>query len=498
MSEENMQYTLKVATPEDTAGQPQAALAPQDAALQKVLTRLDGWGSRLIAYLDKINQYLAPVPLEAGAEPTPTSMARQPILIGGWMFIILFGIIGMWAALAPIASAALAPGKVILSGNKKTLQHLEGGVVDAIYVREGQAVKKGEPLIRLNETAARARMDLYGKQYVSVQATVARLLAERDNLDKITFPEELLKQKNSPEVADIIDSQLRLFNSRRDSIKSQEDIILQKKAQYANEIDGLNAQIQSADSQIGFLQQEINAVSTLLKQGNASRPRLLALQRNQAELRGRRGEAQAMISKAEQAIAESDLEIVNLRNDFANKIAAEYKENADKAADLQERIKASVDIMDRIIIAAPLSGIVTDLKAHTIGGVIRPGEKVMDIVPTDELIIEARVSPQDIDVVHAGQEARVRLTAYRMRTVSPVEATVESVSADRFEDPNQPNMSYYLARVQINAGELENQGNLTLTPGMPADVMIINGSRSMISYLLTPIMDSFHQSFREQ
>jgi HlyD family type I secretion membrane fusion protein len=323
-------------------------------------------------------------------------------------------------------------------------------------------------------------------------------MAERTDKKEIVFPEEILKQQDDPEVMDMLDSQRRLFVSRRDSIKSQADILLQKKAQYSNEIEGLQAQIDSATAQIGFLQQEINAVSTLLRQGNAQRPRLLSLQRAQADLRGRRGEYQSSISKAEQAIAESDLQIVNLHNEFYNKVAAEYKENADKVADLQERLKASVDIMDRIIIAAPLSGIVTDLKAHTVGGVIRPGERVMDIVPTDELVVEAMISPQDIDVVKVGQDARVRLSAFQTRTVSPVEATVISVSADRFDDPNNPNHSYYLARVQIKPHELEKQGDLKLTPGMPADVMMINGERSLVGYMMTPITNSLHKAFREQ
>lgn len=471
---------------------------PQEVALRKAIQRAKHWGEELVLLLDRVNQYLAPVDTSAGAELTPTAMSRKPILVGGWIFILLFGFLGLWAVLAPIASAAIAPGKIILSGNKKTIQHLEGGVVEAIYVREGQTVKAGEPLIRLNETAARARLDLYRKQFVSVQATVARLLAERDNLPEITFPPEIIKQQNNPDVADIIDSQSRLFKSRRDAIRSQENIILQKKAQYSNEIKGLEAQIAAATSQINFLQEEIGAVRTLLRQGNAQKPRLLALQRAQADLQGKRGEYQSSISKAEQAIAESDMEIVNLHNDFANKVAAEYKENADKVADLQERTKASVDIMGRIVISAPLSGVVTDLQAHTVGGVIKPGDKVMDIIPMDELLVQAMVSPQDIDVVKAGQEARVRLTAYKSRNVSPVDATVISVSADRFENPQNPNQSYYLARVKIKPHELEKQGNLELTPGMPADVMMINGERTLVSYMFTPIMDSFRKAFREQ
>ncbi len=464
---------------------------------QQAIERITGWGVKITEIIDRINAYMAPSPAEGELELSPTQMARKPILVGGWLFIILFGFFGLWAVIAPIASAAIAPGKIILSGNKKTIQHFEGGIVDEIYVREGETVKAGEALIKLNETAARARLDLYRKQLLAAQAAEARLLAERDNKDEISFPPAVMKQRHNPDMAEIIESQQRLFNSRRTSIASQAGIIEQKKAQYSNEIKGLEAQIKAATAQIGYLQEEIHAVSTLLKQGNAQKPRLLALQRAQADLQGKRGEYKSSISRAEQAIAEADLEILNLQNDFANKVAAEYKENVDKIADLQERLKASEDIMDRIIITAPLSGVVTDLQAHTIGGVIKPGDKIMDIVPIDELLVQAMVSPQDIDVVKEGLEAHVRLTAYKARAVPPLKGVVVGVSADRFENPNN-GQSFFLARVQINESELQEHKNIQLTPGMPADVLIITGERTLFGYMMTPITDAFRKAFREQ
>lgn len=463
-------------------------------ALHKILA-FTNW---LIAKMDVANQYLAPVELpEPGEIPSPTLMARKPILVGAWVFIVLFGFFGLWATLAPIASAAVAPGKVILSGSRKTIQHLEGGVVDKILVREGITVKKGQPLVRLNEVAARARLDLFNKQYYAALATESRLIAERDGKKGIIFAGAILNKINKdPELRDMIESQRRLFRSRRDSISSQVSILKQKQAQYLNEIKGLEAQIEAATAQIGLLQQEINAVSTLLRQGNAQKPRLLALQRAQADLKGKRGEYQATISRTEQAIAEADLQILNIRNEFSNKVAAEYKENVDKLADLQERLKASVDIMDRIVITAPLSGIITDLQAHTEGGVIKPGDKIMDIVPVDELLIQAAVSPQDIDVVTDGLEARVRLSAYKSRNVPPLEGTVVHVSPDRYDNP-QTGQSFYWARIKIKPEELMSN-NLQLTPGMPADVLIITGERSLVSYMMAPITESIQKAFREQ
>ena len=455
---------------------------------------VERWVEHATMMLDRFNQRLAPV--SPDDEHSPNTMARGPILFGAWLMIFIFGFLGLWSAVAPLASAAIAPGRVILSGSKKTIQHLEGGLVEEIYVREGQAVKANQPLIRLNETATKARLDLFKKQFLATKTAEARLIAERDNHEAMKLPEVVLKAKDDPEIAEIITSQQQLMKSRRDSINGRVDILNQKVAQYDEEITGLEAQITSATRQISLLQEEIDAVAKLLRQGNAQKPRLLALQRQQADLKGKRGEYKAMISRAKQAIGEAKLEIINTRNEFANKVASEMKETVEKLADLQERLKASVDIMDRIIITAPLAGVITDLQAHTIGGVIKPGDKIMEIVPIDELLVEAKVSPQDIDVVVPGLKAQVRLSAYKARSVPPVEATVVHVSPDRFDD-RYTGESYYLARIEVAEKELEDAGNLELTPGMPAEALIITGERTMLAYMLDPITDSFRRAFRE-
>jgi HlyD family type I secretion membrane fusion protein len=452
------------------------------------------------AALDRFNCWMAPKP-DSTADldvSSPEYLVRRPILIGGWMFILIFGFLGLWSALAPLASAAIAPGKVILSGSKKTIQHLEGGVVDEIMVREGQTVLAGQPLIRLNETAARARLDLFRNQYQAALATEARLTAERDGAESITFPKALAEQDPTPAtLREILISQERLFDSRRASINGQVKVLEQKKRQFDDEIAGLEAQIRAATEQINLLDEEIAAVRKLLKQGNAQKPRLLALQRQQAELTGDRGDYRARISRAQQAIAETELQMINLRNEFANQVATEMRETVDKIADLQERLKASNDVIDRIIIEAPLSGVVTALQAHTVGGVIRPGEPIMDIVPIDELVVEAQVSPQDIDVVRPGLEARVMLSAYTTRNVPPVDGEVIHVSPDRFED-ERSGMPYFAARVRLDEEALAEYENIELTPGMPAEALIVTGSRSVLSYLMTPITDSFRKAFREQ
>lgn len=469
--------------------------APPPVASYPWLEKARHLFTRMLNIVDAMNQWMSPSgPIDA--ELTPDDVTRRPILIGGWAFIILFGVIGLWAALAPLASAAIAPGKVILSGNMKLIQHLEGGVVDEILVREGQTVRAGQPLIRLNETAARARLDLFRKQYLAAKATEARLIAERDGLDKIDLPKELREDKDDATVQEMVISQQRLFESRRLSMEGQTKVLEQKKAQYDDEIVGLKSQIASASEQINLLEEEIRAVKKLLAQGNAQKPRLLALQRQQAELKGNRGDYQARISRAQQAIGEADIQIINLKNEFDNKVAQEMRETVDKLADLQERLKASTDIIDRIIIRAPLSGVVQGLAVHTVGGVIKPGETVMGIVPIDELVVEAKVSPKDIDVVHDGLEARVSLSAYSRRKVPPLDGVVIYVSPDRFEDPKN-GAAYFVARVRLNQKELSERHSVEMVPGMPADVLIVTGERTVLSYLFLPITESFRKAFRE-
>ncbi len=481
----------------ETAQVPAEDAVQQEATIENPAKKVNSFMQCMIGWLDAVNNWMLPVQSDADMMD-PNLATRKPIIIGGWMMIFVFGFLGLWAAFAPLASAAIAPGKVILSGSKKSIQHLEGGVIEEIMVREGQTVKAGQPLFRMNETASRARLDLFDKQYQGARATEARLIAERDDKDKVEFPAALLAEKEtSSTLQEVLTSQERLFESRRASIQGQQKVLEQKKSQFTQEIKGLQAQITSATRQISLLGEEVGAVRTLLKQGNAQKPRLLALQRQQAELKGNRGDFRARISRAQQAMAETDLQIINIRNEFANQVATEMRENVDRLADLQERLKASNDIIDRIIIEAPLSGVITALKVHTIGGVVRPGDTLMEIVPIDELLVEARVSPQDIDVVREGLEARVMLSAYAARRVPPISGIVEQVSPDRFEDKNT-GMPYYTARVRIDEEDLAQYDYIELTPGMPADTLIVTGERSVLSYLMTPITDSFRKAFREE
>lgn len=439
------------------------------------------------------------IPYDPNNQSTPEQRARPTILIGLALMFFLFGVVGVWAALVPLASGAIAPGKVVLDSNRKQIQHLEGGIIKELLVKEGDVVAAGQVLLRLDNTTVDARNELIRGQYLTARATEARLMAERDNKDSVTFPAELTSlEATDPKVREIMDTQRRLFTTRRDALTGQIDVLNQKIAQSDQEIRGYREQAHAASTQIGLLNEEISVVQGLLAKGNALRPRLLALQRSQAELMGQRGQAQAMISRANQTINEAKITILNQRTDYVNSANTELKEVQSQLSDLTEQGKAAGDVARRVEVKAPLAGIVTGLAVHTIGGVVQPGETLMTLVPSgDKLIVEARVNPTDIDVVQPGLKAQVRLTAFHIRSMRPVEGTVTTISADRFEN-EQTGEAYYLARIEIPQQELNDVGDLKLTAGMPAEALIVTGSRTMLSYLVRPIRESFGHAFHEQ
>lgn len=447
--------------------------------------------------IDRISNWLVPSYDTQG--PTPESMARPMLVRGMWLTVIIFGSIIAWAAVMPLATGAVAPGKLVVDSNRKDIQHLEGGIVKDILVKEGSRVKAGDVLVRLDPTTAEARQGLIYSQWMAAKVTEARLIAERDNANAVTFPPVLLENSlHDKETEAAIDAQERLFVSRRDAVTGQSSVLDQKIAQSGEEIRGLREQISSASSQIALLNEEIGVVKGLLATGNAVRPRLLALERQAAAMIGQRGQAQAMVSRANQTINEAKIEKINVKNDFLNKVVAELKETQVQIATLEEQQRASDDVAKRIEITSPIDGQITGLRIFTKGGVIKPGDTIMSIVPIgDELTVEARVSPFDIEVVHDGLEAQVRFSGLSTRRFHPVKGTVVTVSADRFDDANTGE-AFYIARIQIPKEEIESLDDMALTPGMPVETLIVTGSRTMLSYLFRPINDSFSRAFRQE
>ena len=429
--------------------------------------------------------------------------ARGPIRVGLWILFVFFGVFGLWSAIAPLETAAVAPGSVVLNSNKKTIQHLEGGIIAEILVHEGEFVQANQPLIRLDPTNAKARYDILVSQVRTLRANEMRLLAEREESMVVDFNDPLFEDRQNPEVKSILFTQMQLFEGRNKAVEGQVGVLKQKANQSNEEIKGLEAQVRAARDQISLLQQEIATVRALVDKGQALRPRLLALERQASELAGRQGEYQAAIARSKQTITQSEVEILNVKIQRRNDVEKELHDVQSQYADFNERLKAAEDVKNRLDIVAPQSGVVTSLAFHTKGGVIQPGVAIMEIVPKDDkLIVEAKVSLNDINIVHPGLAARIRLSSYKARRVPLIDGKVISISADRVTERNPAPGSapYYLARIEVDDDELKNRihEHVELYPGMPADVLIVTGSRTLLSYLFTPISDSMFRAFREK
>ncbi len=435
-----------------------------------------------------------PVPEQ---EPFRPSGLRLPVVAGLLIIALFFVGFGTWAALAPLESAAIAPGVVTVDTKRKTVQHLEGGIVGEILVQDGDRVNAGQVLIRLDETQPRATLDLLRGRQMAASALEARLVAERDGRQEIAFRDWLLAERDDPKVAEIIDAQVSIFNGRRTALFGQVAILNQRILQYAEQIRGLRGQIAAENKQLKLLKGEIATFRELVEEGLATKSRLLELQRRAAEIEGDRSQNRAQIAAARQSIAEVRLRITELQADMISEVVQEIRDVQSELFDLAERIRAAEDVLRRTEIRAPQDGTIVGLQVHTPGGVIPPGAKLLDIVPRDdELVIEARVDPKDIDVVHPGLRAKARLTAFNQRSLAAVDGEVISVSADHLTD-ERTGQSYYLARVAFTDDLAEALDGASLYPGMRAEVMIVTGERTALDYLLKPLTRSLNRALRE-
>lgn len=436
---------------------------------------------------------------DSGSEfESPDLMASGTIKFGLVLFIFIFGFVGVWAATAPLSSAAVAMGKVVLNQNKKTIQHLEGGIVAEIFVQEGDKVEAGDPLVRLSDINAKAKLDILRMQVNTARAAEARLLAIRDGKQTPDFHRDLIAQSKDEDMRDLLQAQTRLFASQQLAFQGQLDVMSQRVKQLEDEIKGLQSRKRASERQLQLIEDEIGSVRELVNRGLAQKPRLLSLQRDKAELEGSIGEFTSLIAKSGQSIGENKIQMINLRTERINEVMEELSTTQDTIADVEERLRAARDVMNRIIVMAPQSGTVTGLMVHTIGGVISPGDPIMDIVPQDdELIIEARVLPTDIDIVYAGLDARVRLSAFKVREVPMLNGKVKHVSADSFIDKSSGEQ-FYTARIKVNDGELDALEGVELYPGMPADVLVVTGAKTPLQYLLDPLSSYALKAMREQ
>ena len=442
----------------------------------------------------------------AGAGPAPPqqdrsldTMIRRPVQLGLIVIVAFFVGFGGWATLAPLSSAAIAPGVLNPDGSRRTVQHLEGGIIRDILVRDGDYVEAGQMLVTLEGTSASAMVGMLRNQYFNLAALHARLVAEQRERVSIAFPDWLREiAQTSATVAEALTQQTELFRNRREAQEGRVGTLNQRIAQLNEEIRGLQAQINSQTTQLDLIAQEIEDVSFLLERGLERRSRLLSLERAQADLEGTRAENRAAIARARQAIGEAELQIITQQRTFQDEVAGQLSQVQGELAALEERLRASQDVLTRTQITAPVSGRVVQLRFRTAGGVIQPGEPILDIVPTEEdLIIDARVSPTDIDVVHEGLEAQVHLLAFAQRNLPRISGLVRTVSADAITDQNT-GQSHFTVQVEVPRDELDKLGaDIELAPGMPAEVLIITGERTLLNYFLTPITDTFRRGFRE-
>lgn len=420
-------------------------------------------------------------------------------LIGGVVIgVFVFGF-GAWAAVSPLASAAIANGIVSPEGNKRTVQHLEGGIIRELLVKDGSEVKAGDTLLVLDATRDLATFDSVRMQRLADMAALARLDAEQSGAPSISIPAEVLDEASkNPSAAALVQAQQEQFTSRRESINGQKSVLQQRVEQSRSDIEGLKAQITSADTQLELIQQEINGVTPLVQKGLYERPRLLALQRTQAQIAGQKAADTSSIAKAQQLIGESQMRMLALDSDFRDKIAEERANTQKELAQLEEKMRSAGDVVGRTRILAPLDGVVVNLKYHTLGGVIQPGAPILELVPkNDRLVIDVQVQPNDIDTVREGQSALVRFTAYHQRNMPRIDGKVIYVAADSTQD-EATKRSYFLAKVEVDPTLLKRVApQVNLSAGMPAEASIMTGTRTALQYAVDPLVHAFQRSFIE-
>ena len=417
----------------------------------------------------------------------------------GLRALLIVGILaGGWMALMPLAGAVVVPGNLVVQSNVKTIQHPTGGVVAEIAVRNGVRVGAGDLLLRLDATQAQASLQMVSKQLDEVRTRIARLTAERDGLPRPAVPAELSARLDDGNVKTLLASEASLFRARSTARESQKELLQSRVSQLGEEIGGLDAQVASKARQLELITGELSGVQDLYDKRLVPLTRLTTLQRESARIEGERGQLISAIAETRAKIGEAQLQIVRLDQDFRTDVLKELGEVQGKEAELSERGVAARDVLQRIELRAPTSGVIHQLAAHTIGGVIRAGDAIMEVVPdADDLQIEARLQPNDIDQVRTGQQAYVRFSAFNQRVTPQLTGQVSYVSADTSRD-QQTNAPYFTVRVILPEDERRRLAGLQLVSGMPAEVFMQTGSRTMISYLLKPIVDQLQRAFVER
>jgi HlyD family secretion protein len=418
---------------------------------------------------------------------------RNHLLFALFTAMVVVGGIGGWATFTEISGAVVSSGTIVVETSTKLVQHREGGIVRDIRVKDGDVVEAGDLLISLDDTVTRANLSVITKQLTELTAQELRLEAERDDLSNIEWPDS-----RKAHLGDIERGQQLLLDARRNSKEGRKNQLEEQIRQFNRQTQGLEAQVEAKDSEIELIEEELADLGGLLNKQLVSKSRVTALRREKARLSGEYGDLIAQIARTKEAISERRIQILQIEESYRAEVLEQLQEVRSRIAQLEEQKIAAEDELTRVDIVASRNGYVHNLSVHTIGGVIAPGETVMQIVPReDQLIVEAQVRPVDIDQMSPGQRARVRFPSFDQRTTPELNAELLTVSADLNEDERTGN-SYYVARLVIDEEELAKLGDKALVPGMPVETFLQTGDRTVLSYLVKPVTDQIAHALRER
>jgi HlyD family secretion protein len=422
---------------------------------------------------------------------------RRHVLAGLIIVLVLGGGVGGWAGTVTLSGALIASGQVVVDSNVKKVQHPTGGIVGELRVRDGDRVKQGDIVVRLDDTVTRANLAIVNKGLNELYARRARLESERDGLDTVRFPEDLLARSEAdPEVASLVDGERKLFDLRSSARNGQKAQLKQRIEQLGEEIRGLKAQRESKEKEIKLIIREKEGVHDLWKQKLVPLTKLTQIERDETRLEGEAGQLIAQTAQVGGKISETELQIIQIDRDLSSEVAKETREIDGKIGEFVERKVTAEDQLKRIEIRAPLDGTVFQSNVHTVGGVITAGDAMMMVVPeADSLTVEAKVNPQDIDQAREGQSSLLRFSAFNQQTTPEIYGKVTRISADATTD-QRTGMTYYTVRISMPAEEVVKLGDVRIVPGMPDEAFIQTGDRTMISYLTKPLRDQVMRMFR--
>ena len=422
---------------------------------------------------------------------------RRHVMAGLIIVLVLGGGVGGWAGTVTLSGALIASGQVVVDSNVKKIQHPTGGIVGELRVRDGDRVKQGDIVVRLDDTVTRANLAIVNKGLNELYARRARLESERDGLDTVRFPDDLLARAEAdPEVASLVDGERKLFDLRSSARNGQKAQLKQRVEQLGEEIRGLKAQRESKEKEIKLIIREKEGVHDLWRQKLVPLTKLTQIERDETRLEGEAGQLIAQTAQVGGKIAETELQIIQIDRDLSSEVAKETREIDGKIGEFVERKVTAEDQLKRIEIRAPLDGTVFQSNVHTVGGVITAGDAMMMVVPeADSLTVEAKVNPQDIDQAREGQSSLLRFSAFNQQTTPEIYGKVTRISADATTD-QRTGMTYYTVRISMPAEEVVKLGDVRIVPGMPVEAFIQTGDRTMISYLTKPLRDQVMRMFR--